>query len=70
MATPRREEERLSLETQPWNVFSIGCKNLLIKGIFGVDSYSIMVTDFGAVWEEIVKESDLVKRWKVRLLYE
>ena len=66
MAAPRNVGGRPSLETQPWSVFSIGCKNFLVKGIFDADSYAIMATDLGAVWEETVKEADLVKRWKVR----
>lgn len=67
MATILRKEVKPSLETQPWNVFLIGCKNYLIKGLFDGDSYSVMVTDLGAVWEEAIKESDLLKRSKVCL---
>ena len=62
----RRRHGPNSLETQLWKTFQLDGKNYLIKGLFGADSYRLLVTDFGQVWEETLGDRELLERSKVR----
>lgn len=53
------------LETQPWKRLCAEGKTFLVKGIFANNSYSILVTDLGTMWEENINEQQLLERSKV-----
>ena len=42
-------------------------KVYLIKGLFTNDSYKLLVTDFASVWQENLKNKELLDRSKVRV---
>lgn len=54
------------LETQPWTTLVLDGKNYLVKGLFASDSYHLLVTDLAHVWEENMKDKELLDRSKVR----
>lgn len=65
MATAWRRSPKPLLETQPWKLLCIEGKTYLVKGLFSSDSYSILVTDLGMIWEESITEHDLLQKSKV-----
>ena len=65
MATAWRRSPQPLLETQPWKLLCIEGKTYLVKGLFTSDSYNILVTDLGTIWEESITEHYLLQKSKV-----
>ena len=55
----------LSLDAQPWKPMNVDGRDYMVKGVFGNKSYSVLVTDFGVIWEESLQESDIIRQSKV-----
>ena len=60
-----RRDQNPSLETQAWKTLHIDGHSFLVKGLFTSNSYDILITDFGVIWEESMKEQDISQRSKV-----
>lgn len=57
--------------TRSWNVLCVdandGCsgKDCLVKGLFGLEGYEVMLSDGVTVWEEEMKAPEILERLKV-----
>lgn len=60
-----RRDQNPSLETQAWKTLHIDGHSFLVKGLFTSNSYDILITDFGVIWEESMKEQDISQRSKL-----